>query len=82
MDVKVPTAMLVWMLGTGILGGIASFILARRAEREEWSTVKVGALGAAIILASVLNVVMALTLTGTSGAGQAVSPAVGIRRVS
>ena len=59
-----PTALAVWTIGTGMLGGIASLLLSRRAEKEGWSKFKTGYLIVGIIIASAANILLASQIKG------------------
>jgi len=59
-----PTALSLWTIGTGLLGGAASIILSRRAEREGWSRFKTGYIILGVLGASALNIWLATQLTG------------------
>jgi len=51
-------------IGTGMLGGVASLVLSRRAEREGWSKFKIGYVLAGVVIASAANILLATQLTG------------------
>jgi len=55
-EIGVPTGLTMWTLGTGFLGGVASTVLSKRAEREGWSSFKTRYLVLGILLASGLNI--------------------------
>jgi len=59
-----PTALALWTIGTGMLGGAASLILSRRAEKEGWSKFKLGYVLAGIFIASAANILLATQITG------------------
>lgn len=62
--VGTPTALAMWTLGTGILGGLATIILSKRAEKEGWSRVKTGYVVGAVVVASGLNIWLATQIKG------------------
>jgi len=59
-----PTALALWTIGTGMLGGVASLLLSRRAEKEGWSRFKTGYVLAGIFIASAANILLATQITG------------------
>jgi len=59
-----PSALTAWTLGTGMVGGLASVILSRRAEKAGWSRFKTGYVIAGIIAASALNIYLASKIMG------------------
>jgi hypothetical protein len=59
-----PSALVIWTLGTGFLGGLASMILARRAEKAGWDKFKTGYMLAGIVAASALNLYLASRMQG------------------
>lgn len=59
-----PTALSLWTIGTGMLGGLASIILSRRAEKEGWSKFKIGYVLGGVLIASGLNIWLATQITG------------------
>ena len=62
--IKAPSALTFWTLGTGVLGGIASIVLTKRAEREGWTKFRTSAIVAGVIIASALNLVIASKIKG------------------
>lgn len=61
---QAPTALVLWTLGTGFLGGLASILLSKRAEKAGWSKFKTGYIITGIALASILNIIIASKLEG------------------
>lgn len=61
---KAPSALTFWTLGTGLLGGLASVILTKRAEREGWTKFKTEGIIGGVIIASALNLIIAAKLKG------------------
>lgn len=61
---RTPSALTFWTLGTGILGGIASMVLTKRAEKEGWTKFKADAIIGGLLLASALNIIIASKLKG------------------
>ena len=59
-----PSALTFWTLGTGVLGGLASIIFTKRAEREGWAEVRTGDIIIGILAASALNLIIASKLKG------------------
>jgi len=59
-----PTALALWTIGTGMLGGVASFVLSRRAEKEGWSKFKTGYIILGIVLVSAGNIWLATQIKG------------------
>lgn len=59
-----PSALTIWTLGTGVLGGLASIILTRRAEKAGWSKFKAGSVIGGVIVASFLNILIASKMEG------------------
>jgi len=59
-----PSALSLWTIGTGLLGGAASMLLSRRAEKEGWSRFKTGYVVAGIFIASAANIWLATQITG------------------
>lgn len=59
-----PSALTIWTLGTGFLGGVASMLLARRAEKAGWSKVKTGYVIFGILAASAMNIYLAAKIQG------------------
>jgi|GEM_PF-3060983 len=59
-----PSALSLWTIGTGLLGGAASMLLSRRAEKEGWSKFKTGYVVAGIFIASAANILLATQITG------------------
>jgi len=62
--VKTPTALTMWTLGTGLLGGLASILLSKRAEKAGWSKFKTSYVVVAIVAASALNLYLASRMQG------------------
>jgi len=61
---KSPTAMTIWTIGTGLIGGIASIILAKRIEKEGIVGFDSGKMFFAILGASALNIYIASVIKG------------------
>ena len=61
---KTPTALTVWTLGTGLLGGLATYILTKRVEKEGWTKLPVDAVVGGVIAASLLNIIIAASIKG------------------
>lgn len=59
-----PTALALWTIGTGMLGGVASFVLSRRAEKEGWSKFKTGYIIAGVLIVSAGNILLATQIRG------------------
>lgn len=59
-----PTALTMWTIGTGLLGGAASIILSRRAEKEGWTKFKTGYIVFGVLVASALNIFIASKIIG------------------
>ncbi|MCD6362135.1 MAG: hypothetical protein J7M38_14855 [Armatimonadetes bacterium] len=62
--IETPSALTLWTLGTGFLGGVASWMLSKRAEKERWSKFKTGYVIAGIVAASALNIWIASKIEG------------------
>jgi len=62
--ILIPSALTIWTLGTGFLGGLASILLSKRAEKAGWSRFKTGYIVAAIVAASALNLYLASRIQG------------------
>lgn len=62
--IRTPTALTVWTLGTGFLGGLASMALAKRAEKAGWSRFKTGYIVTGVIAASAINIIIASRMRG------------------
>jgi len=62
--VKTPSALTLWTIGTGLLGGLAAMILTKRAEKEGWTEFKTGWIIGGILAASALNIIIASKLKG------------------
>jgi len=61
---KTPTALTVWTLGTGLVGGLASMILTKRAEKMGWIKFDSSKVFFAILGASALNLYLASAIMG------------------
>lgn len=61
---KTPTALTFWTLGSGVLGGVATMIVTKRAEKGNWSKVKAAYIIGGVVLASLLNIIIALKIKG------------------
>lgn len=59
-----PSALTMWTIGTGLLGGLASVILSRRAEKEGWTKFKLGYVIVGVVAASALNIWLASQIQG------------------
>jgi len=59
-----PSALSLWTIGTGLLGGAASMLLSKRAEKEGWSRFKTGYIILGVLGASALNIWLATQITG------------------
>lgn len=62
--VRTPSALTMWTIGTGLLGGAASIILSRRAEKEGWTRFKSGYVIGGVLAASALNIWIASQISG------------------
>jgi len=62
--IPTPSALTMWTIGTGMLGGLASVILSRRAEKEGWTRFKTGYVLCAVLAASGLNIWLATQIRG------------------
>jgi hypothetical protein len=62
--VLTPSALTMWAYGTGVLGGIATIILTKRAEAGGWTRFKTEQVVMGVILASALNLIIALKIEG------------------
>jgi hypothetical protein len=62
--IKTPSALTMWAYGTGVLGGIATIILTKRAEAEGWTRFKTEQVLMGILLASALNLIIAAKMEG------------------
>jgi hypothetical protein len=59
-----PSALMMWTLGTAVLGGIANIILTKRTEAAGWTRFKTDTVLMGVLLASALNLVIALKIKG------------------
>jgi hypothetical protein len=62
--VLTPSALTMWALGTGILGGIATTILTKRTEAGGWTRFKTEQVLMGVLLASALNLIVAAKIQG------------------
>mgnify|MGYP001146973013 CR=1 FL=1 len=61
---KTPSALTIWSLGTGILGGVATVIFTKRVQEAGWSRFKTGPVIFGILAASTVNILIASKLRG------------------
>jgi len=62
--IRTPSALTMWTIGTGLLGGLASILLSRRAEKAGWSKFKTGYIVTGVLVASALNIFIASKIIG------------------
>ena len=62
--VATPSAIAIWAIGTGVLGGLSTIILTRRVEEAGWSKFKAGSVIGGVIAASAINIIIASKLKG------------------
>lgn len=62
--IRTPSAIAIWALGTGVLGGLATMILTRRVEEAGWSKFKAGSVIGGVIAASAINIFIASKIRG------------------
>ena len=61
---RTPTALTVWTLGTGLIGGIATVILSKRIEKAGWTQIPVAAVVTGVLVASAINLLAAGMIKG------------------
>jgi len=59
-----PSALMLWAMGAGILGGVANLILTKRTEAGGWTRFKTEHVLMGVLLASALNLIIAAKITG------------------
>lgn len=61
---ETPSALTIWTLGTGVLGGLATVILTRRVQAASWSRFRAVSVIGGVVAASALNIFIASKLRG------------------
>ena len=57
-------ALVIWTFSTGFLGGVATYVLTKRAEKAGWTQVPAGAIIGGAIAASLVNLLAAGMIKG------------------
>ena len=61
---RTPTALMIWMFSTSILGGVATYVLTKRVEKAGWTQVPAGAIIGGAFAASAINLLAAGLIKG------------------